>query len=101
MLQRPRRGPEMRTLVNSVDGHPCTSSTNNVIEFYLRLVAKRIAPHRKPRQQSPPPGMYVRATYTERDAARRALRGLENTHPSPFSPSKLQVRTYTESTLID
>jgi len=65
----------------------------NVIEFYLRLVAKRIAPHRKPRQQSPPPGMYVRATYTERDAARRALRGLENTTHSLFSPSKLKVRT--------
>ena len=38
---------------------------------------------------SPPPGMYVRATYIEREA----LRGLENTTPSLFSPSKLKVRT--------
>ena len=29
-------------------------------------------------------------------AARRALRGLENTTPSLFSPSKLKVRTYGE-----
>ena len=27
----------------------------------------RVAPHRKPCQQSPPTGMYVRATYTERE----------------------------------
>ena len=34
---------------------------------------------------SPPPGMYVRATYNERERGERE--GLENTTPSPFSPT--------------
>ena len=39
----------------------------------------------------------VQSSLPSSHAARRALRGLENTTPSLFSPSKLKVRTYIKS----
>ena len=41
-----------------------------------------------------PSSIAVQSSLPSSHAARRALRGLENTTPSLFSPSKLKVRTY-------
>ena len=40
-----------------------------------------------------PSSIAVQSSLPSSHAARRALRGLENTTPSPFSPIKLKVRT--------